>query len=437
MPQAPLDTDTATNKDIFFDYLTYTKDTEPPTIYHRWAFLTIMGAVLGRRAHLPLVHSRIFPNLYVMFIGEPAARKSTSIKISKHLLRDSGYTTFAADKTSKEKFLLDLEGATEDDELTGKSNSSKYDAITSENLWGNEGIQAPREMFIVADEFNEFAGVNNLEFFTTLGNLWDFDSPTQPFTQRLKNTKSISIYQPTVSILAGNTPELFARAFPPEAIGSGFLSRLLLIYGERSGRKIAFPPPPDKLLNTSICAFLQKLAVKDFGELMLSPKARELLTDIYEKEEPIPDIRFRAYSNRRFTQLLKLCIILTTAKFQSTVESSTVLYANTILSHAELLMPKALGEFGRSKLSEVSNKIMDIVDKITKPISMKDIWIQVQRDVTNQKDLIELVNGLLQADKLQAVSGNGMHGFLPKKQIKKEPIHVNWFLLTEEERNML
>lgn len=424
-------------EDVFSSYLLYTKDTEPPTIYHRWTFLTMLGATLGRRAHLPLVHSRIYPNLYVMFIGEPAARKSTSIKIGKHLLRDSGYTTFAADKTSKEKFLLDLEGATEDEEFTGKKQKDNYDLTTAENIWGPDISQTPREMFIVADEFNEFAGVGNLDFFTTLGNLWDFDSPTQPFTQRLKNTRSISIYQPTINILAGNTPELFARAFPPECIGSGFLSRLLLIYGERSGRKLAFPPPPDKILGADICSFLRKLSNKDYGELLLSPEAKELLTDIYDKEEPIPDTRFRAYSNRRFTQLLKLCIILTASAFRNTVSINDVYYANTILSHAELLMPKALGEFGRSKLSDVSNKIMEIMDKTIKPMTTKELWTLVQRDLTNQKDLVDLLTGLLQADKLQTIHVGNIHGFLPKKQVKKEPVHVNWSLLTEEERNML
>lgn len=426
------------SSDVFANYLRYTEATEPPVLYHRWCYLTALSAAIGRKAHIDHGHFRVFSNLYVMLLGEPAARKSTSIKMVKKLLASAGYEFFAADKTTKEKFLLDLEGVTED--VEGEDTKKKYDLVTADNLWGKTDDNEPREMFVVADEFNDFAGPGNLDFFTTLGNLWDFDSPTNPFTQRLKNSRSVSIYQPTISILSGNTPELFARAFPPEAIGSGFLSRLLLIHGERSGRKITFPPPPDPELGASLTSFLRKLLTTNPGTLTKSEKAYKMLDDIYQNEDDImvADIRFKAYNNRRFTQLLKLCVILATAKFQSEVNDEDVLQANTILSHAELLMPKAMGEFGRSKNSSVANKIMDVVERATKPVTTKEIWAQVRQDLTTMKDLIDLLNGLITADKLQSVGGhsNGA-GFLPKKVPAKQPRYVDWQFLTSEEREMI
>ena len=337
----PNESNEVVQTNLFTNYLSYTAETEAPIIYHRWCYLTTLGAVIGRKAHLPHGHFRVFPNLYVMLLGEPAARKSTSIKIAKKLLSSSGYDTFAADKTSKEKFLLDLEGITTDDtplDGNGSSNGSSshgrkaYDATTAENIWGNNTSGEPREVFVVADEFKEFAGSGNLEFYTTLGNFWDFDSPTSPFTQRLKNSRSVSIYQPTISILAGNTPELFARAFPPEAIGSGFLSRLLLIHGERSGRRITFPPPPDKELEEGLANFLRKLQKYEVGELHMSAEAKEILHEIYQQEDDNFDVRFKGYYNRRFTQLLKICVILTVSQFAMSVNENTVVFANTILS---------------------------------------------------------------------------------------------------------
>ena len=51
-----------------------------------------------------------------MLIGHPGARKSAAIKAARKIISGAGYSTYSAEKTSKEKFLLDLEGA-EDGEI--------------------------------------------------------------------------------------------------------------------------------------------------------------------------------------------------------------------------------------------------------------------------------------------------------------------------------
>lgn len=435
-------------QDIFANYLRYSEATESPSVYHRWSYLTSLGALIGRKSWINHGHFRVFPTLYTMLLGEPACRKSSAIKMVKKLLISAGYSTLAADKSSKEKFLVDLEGLEEDGDLDSSSGTSKkkdkYDLTTAENIWGSTNLNEPREIFIVADEFNEFAGPGNMEFYTTLGNFWDFDSPDQPFTQRLKS-KSVSIYQPTVSLLSGNTPELFSRAFPPEAIGSGFLSRLLLIHGEKSRPRITWPPPPDKILGDSIVSFFRQiLSRNEVAEIGKTKAAYDMLDNIYQDEANyiINDVRFKAYNERRFTQLLRICVIIATAKFQDEITDEDVLQANTILSHAETLMPKAMGEFGKSKNSDVVNKIMQVIDKATssgRPISTKDLWKEVVRDLPTQKDLQDIIQSLLTADRIQTVSAVGgmSAGFLSKKAVRKEAKYVDWGYLSREERDML
>jgi hypothetical protein len=43
----------------------------------------------------------------------------------------------------------------------------------------------------------------NLDFLSTLGALWDWDDEGATYKQRFKNSKSISIFQPTISLLGG------------------------------------------------------------------------------------------------------------------------------------------------------------------------------------------------------------------------------------------
>ena len=99
----------------------------------------------------------------------------------------------------------------------------------------------PAECFIALGEFADFLGQNNIDFITMLGALWDV--PDQ-YEHRIKTGKSPFVDRPIVSILGGSTPTGFSLTFPPDIIGQGFLSRLLLIYGEPTGKRIAWPSRP-------------------------------------------------------------------------------------------------------------------------------------------------------------------------------------------------
>lgn len=418
----------------FFDtYLAYTEETESPRVYHRWCAIAAIGALLGRNFYFPHGHFRVFPNLYCLLLGEPGARKSTAIKLAKKLLFAAGYESIAADKTTKEKFLVDLEGATEEEEFATLAKKRGYNAVTDYNLWGGSSeSKTPRETFIMADEFNEFIGINNLDFITTLGNFWDWDDENRPFESRLKNSRSVSIWQPTISILGGNTPDNYAKAFPADIIGQGFLSRLLHIYGEDNGKRITFPTKPPDETTAEIVRFLQEIKLKVRGEATVTADATTMLDEIYKRWEPIPDVRFKSYSTRRFTQLLRICCIISASRLSTVIDEGAVVYANTILAAAEHAMPKALGEFGKSKHSDVANKIMEALNKARKPQNVKDLWKLVQKDLDKVAELSIVLQALEHADRIFLVP---KQGWLSKGQKVRELLHVDWNLLTEDERH--
>lgn len=413
------------------DYLRYTDETESPKIYHRWCALTAIGALLGRNVYLKFGHSRIYPNLYTMLIGDPGARKSTAIKLAKKLLTLAGYEAFAAQKTRQEKFLLDLSGAS-DEQPPGTKVKFSLDQ-TAENLWGDDAsLKEPREILIAADEFNQFIGIGNLDFCSLLGDLWDWDDEVLPYKHRLKNSKDVHIWQPTISILGGNTPENFATAFPPTILGQGFLSRLLLIHGERRSVKYAFPPEPDSSQTERLVSSLRRIRARNQrGSITIDDAARRILSSIYEGEQDIGDVRFKSYANRRYTQLLKLCLILSCADNIGNITESTVIHAHTILCAAEAVMPIALGEFGKSKNSDIAQKIIDVLSIARKPQRMIDLLKHVHKDIDRPMQLQEIMNNLAMAGRVQNVNNSG---YLLKKEVARKVEFVDWQLLTEEER---
>src|SRR3990172_10634322 len=115
-------------------YLQYIGDTEAPQIFHRWCAISLLGVWLGRSVTFKFGHTEIFPNNYIMLMGTPGTRKSSAIKIAKKLLKEAGYDKFAGDKTSKEKFLLDLSGEVID--TGGLNGHDVADKILDQNLWG-------------------------------------------------------------------------------------------------------------------------------------------------------------------------------------------------------------------------------------------------------------------------------------------------------------
>jgi hypothetical protein len=119
------------------------------------------------------------------------------------------------------------------------------------------------------------------------------------------------------------------------------------------------------------------------------------------------------------------------------MEEQDIIYANTILTYVEQLMPKALGEFGKAKHSDVSHKIISLAESAEHVITFKEIWRHVNNDLEKMQDLSTLLQNLVAADKLQAVPGG--KGFLPRRRVIEysDSSLFNYELLTEEERKLV
>lgn len=409
-------------EDIFDLYLARLVDSESPNTFHRWSLLTVTGAWLGRRAWLPFGADKINCNMYVMLMGKAGSRKSTAIKAAVNFIKAVGYNKIAAGKSSKEAFLLDL---------AGDSNIIAAQDILESNLFG-DSQREDAEVLIAADEFNVFVGNGNIEFLTELGNMWDYDGE---FKSRVKNSASAHIYNPTISILAGNTSTNFSLAFPVEAIGQGIFSRLLLIHGEKTGKHLTIPPTPDELAHKMLMERFYAMREQVTGAMRLTETAYNLLDKIYKTFPGVRDIRFESYGNRRLTHLIKISIILTASRLSREITEQDVLKANTILAHAEHSMPKALGEFGKARHSDITNKIISVLEDSPHPIvSDKELWKQVYNDLESIDRLRELMTNLQLADKVMRVTG----GWISKSaDIMNKSSDVEFSFLTEEERKSI
>lgn len=375
--------------DFFSDYLEYSSGGEIPATFNRWSAIGMVGAWMGRQVYFKFARSRLHTNMYIMLLGSAGTKKNTAINIAKDLIKQAGYGTIAAEKISKEKFLLDLAAS---GDPAGGSN------MLDDALWGDISDSDSREMWICKGEFNDFFSNNILDFVSMLGEMWDFRGV---YENRIKNGQSVVIPNPTISILGGNTQTAFAAAFPPEAVGQGFFSRVIAVYAKPTGVKVTFPAEPSESETKEIIDRMTRIKETCLGEITLSGVSKKLVDKIYKSWKPVPDIRFDSYGNRRLTHLLKLATIQAVTRESMTVEELDVIRANTVLHHAEQYMPEAYGDFGMSRNSPQIHKIMRVIEE-NPGLTTSELWAKMQSDFDKIDNFVTCMSGMNHAGKIQS-----------------------------------
>lgn len=408
---------------FYNDYFEYIGLNESPRLYHRWTAVSIIAALLGRQYFLPFGHSNIYPNFYILLVGDPGTRKGTALIPGKRILRASGYKNFSPDRLSPERFIAELSAVNKFEELEDMG-------ITLENMVVNE----PSELYVMMPEFADFIGRGNTDFMNLLTNLWDnLDEYSHPKL----HGKSIHVVKPTINMLSATTPSGISSNIPIEAIGEGFMSRFILVSSESTGIKITFPKPVDDARIKTFGERLKTVRNCVEGTVSVSDEARQVLDRIYKEFVDIDDYRFKHYSTRRFTHLLKLCMVFSAMECRKNITPEDCIEANTLLHYTELRMPKALGEFGKAKNADVANAVMTLIRNSKKPVVMKDLWKEVSRDINKQSELIDILNNLKGTGRIQVVSAEGnKQGFLPLHIPKHTwpPELLNDAFLTLDER---
>lgn len=409
--------------DLFQQYFSYVGVTESPTIFHRWTLISVVGALLARNIYFPFGHSEIYPNQYILLTGSPAARKGTAINIGKRLLYQLAYQHIAPNKAAKEAFWDWLANHQQD-----KEQESTLDFLFEIT----ENTSTLSEAYIIHDEFLDFMGIGETDLMLNLTNLWD---NLPKFVNPKTRGAWINIPNPTINILSGITPTGINNSFKEIAVGGGFFSRVLFVYGTQSVDKITFPSSPDPKLVTEILEHLAKVQQLT-GIIHLTNDVRNIIDKIYKSTPRMLDPRFQYYTERRLTHLIKLIIILSAMRLSLTPIVQDVILANTILYNTELQMPKALGEYGKSRNAEISNTIITALRDAKTPLTLKDISKLVGRDLNKYSELIELLHLLQQQERIQIVKTSGKHPvYIPNNEINMtwDESLINFDLLEDKE----
>jgi hypothetical protein len=110
-----------------------------------------------------------------------------------------------------------------------------------------------------------------------------------------------------------------------------------------------------------------------------------------------PTRRFIYYSERRFSHLLKLGMVLAATRGELVVTKSDFLQAHTILKATEIGMPDALGEFGMNPMGSVKQQILEKLRNADSPVDVDYLMACFHRDATGQQ-ILEVLSELTQSE---------------------------------------
>lgn len=354
-------------------YEQYTENTESAAIFHKWTAISVIAAVLRRKVWFNFGRIQIFPNLYIVFVSEPGiARKTQAISFGEEVLTEISGITLAADVTTVQALLDDLE-----------------EAVTAHLMPNGENF-SHASLTISSGEFESFLGdkKDNARMLVVLTDL--FDCKKKPFRTRTRHSGSNEIPNPYLNLLAATTPESLANSLPSTAIGGGLTSRIIFIWAEGKRRKVDVPEKPPAQIKDSLVKDLAVIS-RIAGSYSFSPAGRKWWADFYHRyEENDPkrickDPAFRGWYSRKPLFILKLATILAAAQSSTMhIEPNILDAALRTLEEAEGTMTRTFTAVGRSTVTADVDMVRNII-QVQKAISENALLQMVWRDVDSKK----------------------------------------------------
>jgi hypothetical protein len=233
----------------------------------------------------------LYPNMFVLLVATPGIGKSVAINRATQFLRQTKNLKIAPATMTKAAMVDAIKDS--------------HRAVKSQ-LDGS--ILEYHSLIIPSPEFGNLVPAWDSAFMNVLNDLFDSRSD---FIERTRGGGEIVIENPQINLLAGTQPDYLNMLMPPEAWGTGFASRNILIFSDDKTKKSLFGHHRrPKALNDALAADLKQITELQ-GEFNWHPSAAAALDEWYLLGgEPVPKIhQLEHYITRRHIHLVKLMMI--------------------------------------------------------------------------------------------------------------------------------
>lgn len=366
-------------KDWIESFLKYTDNSEPPESYRMWTAISCIAAALQRKTHLSWGEITFYPNMYVVLVGPSGrCRKGTAMGVGSRFLKEIGIN-MASEAITREALIRELAG-TETMDIDDKDPERRY---------------FHSSLTVYAQELTVFLGYNNL---TLISDLTDWYDCRDEWTYRTKGMGTDNITGVWVNLFGATTPDLVRSALPQDAVGGGLSSRVIFVFEENKGKKVAAPflSVEDQALRQDLLDDLNQIHLLR-GEFGVSEEFIERWIEWYENESDTcrlsEDERFDGYTNRRPNHVMKLAMIVCASESDEMMITKTHLNrAISILEKTERKMAYTFTGYGLAENSELTSRIMALVKQAgEKGIKKNHLFKLQQHNISNSQQLTDII----------------------------------------------
>jgi len=250
----------------------YTRHDESPQQFHKWTAYTILAAAVNRNIWMDRGYYKLFPNLYVLFIGPSGVGKSSSSGIGIELLRET---------TLKVNIYKDFITPPALVEFMSRSSVS-----TEFQSGGKTVLTHKTPLLLYASELGNLLSIRSgiRELTLLLTELFNKQGDHEDTTNK---RGTIKIKKPNVTFLGCCFPEWIEEELVSISLRSGFLGRMLVVVGNikrHRASKINLTPE-DLALKKDLIHDLEIIGAL-YGELQWSPEA-QVAWETWYNEQPI------------------------------------------------------------------------------------------------------------------------------------------------------
>jgi hypothetical protein len=379
-------------------FQTYMKPFDVPPLFATWTGLAVLAAVAERKVWHVTNKGELFPNIYALLIGPPAAGKTVAIHEGRRLLEEIETVHLAASNVSSASLI---------DELN--------DAQRRLLLPKAEGIVSFNSLTVMSNEFGVFLPVFDTAFLSILTDMWD----GKGFSQRLRKLKEkIEIPKSTVSILAGWTPSALNQLLPEGAWEQGFMARMTVIYSGASSPQDLWTENGDQIVAFKTLVNDLNIIHNLYGPIILAPDALVALREWHlRRGPPRPDHpKLNTYSDRRTALLIKLCMLCSiSSSNERVIELEHYQQALAILLETEAAMPDAFKAMQTGGDMNVIKEVwyilyQEYMRKDQKPVPQR-LVLSLLMERTPSHNVARLLDVMVRAE---WITGNGVEGYRPR-----------------------
>lgn len=323
----------------------------PKALY--WVGVWTIAGALRRKVWIDQIAFQWTPNFYLLIVGPPGAKKTTSIGMGMRFLSRVEGLDFGPESVTWQQMITHLAKAKE----TYNVDDAPFEASCCT---------------ISLNEFGTFFDPANRELVDNLTNIWD--SKLGTLKKETKTMGDDEVINPWLNIAAGTTPGWMADNFSSKLMRSGFASRPVFLWEPIAPEEKDVPYPSRRvvcsnpaLLEADLLARLQQIAQLS-GEFRLTEEAYQWGERWYKAyraaQRSMGSEQEAAFYERKQTHLHKLAMVICAATDSfPTITVEHLQEADARLNDLQDDVKTIFGFVGQTRLSAVASELLEVIKR--------------------------------------------------------------------------